>query len=230
MNKNAASANGAIDTAILSTFRDAGAACESAEYGVANAVDTAGALIMDKLGLRAGSILEHDLWIKSRGSFHAGYMLSAGKRWKAENGGRTMPKDEQELASKAGEKMATRVRNYLIDAGVEIKQSESADAVKKRQQREAKAAERQAQDAQIVQQVRARADAEGTDEMLAAIEIAKGNPARMTKIMEALARTHAVENKAELAAQDAELKELRSQVRARVKDADAETLRAMLAC
>lgn len=220
----------AIDSAILSTFRDAGAACEAAEFGVANAVDTAGALLINKLGLKSGSILEHDLWIKSRAAFHAGYILSANKRWASENSGRKPPKDVADNFEKAGEKMATRVRSYLIDAGIVIKQSESADAVKKREQREKKAADQKAQDSVIVKQVRARADAEGIDEMMAAIEIAKGNPAKMGKILEAMTRVHKLENAAEMAQEKETLKALRDEVRARIKDADADTLRAMLAC
>lgn len=214
-----------IASSILKTFRDAGAECERAEFGVSNSINSASALIIDKLELKPNDVLDFETYTNARDAFVAGYFMQYGK-----SRGITMTDDEKEKARSSADTAAHRVRKNLEEYGIIIKKSESPEAIKKRKQREKKAQEQAALDNRIMKEVKVRSERQGIDEMLAALEIAQGNPVKMQNILAAIDRAHKKENKAQAEAEAEEIKNLRNEVRAKVKSADIETLKAMLAC
>ena len=215
-----------LSKSILASFRTIGADCEKAEYGVSSAIRFAGDSVIETIGLKPNDSLDHETWMATRDSIEAGYVMQYFKS-------RDIQKptdDERSRAVKASEKAADKIRTYLIDYGITIKKSESPEAEKKRKQREKKAQEQAALDNRIMKEVKVRSERQGIDEMLAALEIAQGNPVKMQNILAAIDRAHKKENKAQAEAEAEEIKNLRAEVRAKVKSADLETLKAMLAC
>jgi len=218
----------AVSTAHKTDFFNVGAECERADLGAIHAVQKAAETIMAALKLKAKSVLDHSVWIETRQPFEAGY----AKQYLKSRGldGTKATEDDKTRASNAANTAATKVRAYLIAAGVVISQSESPDAKRKRDAREKKAKEQAILDKKVVADIRNRAKAQGIDEMMAALEVGQGNPVKTGKVLEALARVQKEENKAQEAENAATIKSLREQVRAKIKDADETMLRAMLAC
>ena len=218
----------AVSTAHKTDFFNVGAECERADLGAIHAIQHASETIIKALNLKPQSVLEHSVWIETRQPFESGY----AKQYLKSRGldGTKATDDDRKRADNAANTAATKVRAYLLDFGVVIKQSESPDAVRRRADREKKAKEQAIMDKKIVADIRNRAKAQGIDEMLAALEVGQGNPVKTGKVLEALARVQKEENKAQEAENAATMKALREQVRAKVKDADEAMLRAMLAC
>lgn len=215
----------AINTGILKTFRDAGAECERAELGASNAIYSASMLIIEKLELKPNDILDFVTYTSARDAFVAGYFMQYGR-----SRGITMTDEEKEKARSSADSAAFKVRRNLEEYGIVIQKSETPEAKKKREQREKKKAEQASQDGAIVNKLRARMKAEGVDAVTAANEIARGNIQKVAQYLAALERVDAVENKAQIEQEKANLKTLRDEVRAKVKTADVDCLRAMLAC
>ena len=215
-----------LSKAILESLRTVGASCANAEFGVVNSIRFAGDAIIEKVELKPNDVLDHEVWMATRDSIEAGYVMQYFKNRDI----KTPTDDERSRASSAAAKAADKIRAYLIDYGVAIKKSESPEAEKKRKQREKAAQELTALDHRILKEVKVRSERQGIDEMLAALEIAQGNPVKMQKILAAIDRAHKKENKAQAAAEAEEIKNLKNEVRAKVRTADSDTLKAMLAC
>lgn len=210
--------------ASLAVFKDAGRECEQAEFGYTNAVHNASVFYIQELGLTAGSVVSFKDWQAVSEPFTLGYFQSYIDRWKE---GRNIKPDDETIkrGQDAARKTISRVRQALVEFGVVFEKSQSDAATKKDAQREV----RKAQDAEIVQTLRARAKAEGIDIQQAALEVGQGNAGKTAKLLGALERVETMERRAAESKNAAEIAELRKELRDKIKTADLATLRAMLA-
>jgi hypothetical protein len=219
-----AAAKAVATQASLAIFKDAGRECEQAEFGYTNATHRAAAFYCDELLLSAGSTLAFKDWQAVTEPFEKGYFESYIERWK--DGVNRKPDDETiKRGHDAARKAISRVRQIMVELGVVFEKSQSTAATKKDAQREV----RKAQDAEIVQTLRARAQSEGIDIQQAALEVGQGNAGKTAKLLGALERVETMERRAAESKNSAEIAELRKELRDKIKSADLATLRAMLA-